>query len=258
MAKGALTVLLVVLGVALASRAAHAQEDIEAKQREARALHEQALEEFRLAHYDRAIEAFKAAYQLSPVPGLLYNIAETYRVKGKGSCGEALRFYQQYKEEESPAVAGGRKIDNRIAEMNRCQSEERGPAATAPVMLPADQSRATRASPRRRALAWTLVGVGAAAVVAGTVTGVIVLRRQDTLEEQCPDGGCPSSLRDEVAEYDRLKLWSTAGLAVGAVGVAAGLVVLWTGAGDRAASPVRRAQLRPSSAIGVAGIRGHF
>src|SRR5262245_39104347 len=72
----------------------------DARQREARALHARGLEDFRAARYDRAIEAFQAAYALSPAPGLLYNIAETYRVKGKGSCDAAVTSYRRYRDAE--------------------------------------------------------------------------------------------------------------------------------------------------------------
>src|SRR5947207_11852903 len=67
-----------------------------AREREARALHEKGVRAYNAAQYDKAIEAFKEAYALSPVPGLLFNIAETYRLRGRGSCSEALEFYERY------------------------------------------------------------------------------------------------------------------------------------------------------------------
>jgi tetratricopeptide (TPR) repeat protein len=44
--------------------------------------------------YDRALGSFKAAYELAPSPGLLFNMAQAYRLKG--DCDNAASMYRNY------------------------------------------------------------------------------------------------------------------------------------------------------------------
>src|SRR5262249_34851212 len=49
---------------------------------------------YSLGEYDQAISEFRAAYQLSSAPGLLFNIAQAYRLKG--DCRQALEVYKHF------------------------------------------------------------------------------------------------------------------------------------------------------------------
>jgi tetratricopeptide (TPR) repeat protein len=55
-------------------------------------------DEGRAAHaageYERAIAAYKEAYELAPSPGLLFNMGQAYRLKG--DCAEAAIMYRSY------------------------------------------------------------------------------------------------------------------------------------------------------------------
>jgi tetratricopeptide (TPR) repeat protein len=66
------------------------------KEPQARALTEEGLALFRGGRYDEAIARFQTAYTLVPLPGLLFNIAQAYRLKGAHSCTEALAYYQRF------------------------------------------------------------------------------------------------------------------------------------------------------------------
>src|SRR5690606_28579845 len=44
--------------------------------------------------YARAIAAFKEAYVLAPSPGLLFNLAQAYRLRG--NCDDAALMYRRY------------------------------------------------------------------------------------------------------------------------------------------------------------------
>src|SRR6476661_6658016 len=81
-----------VLAVLLACRIARADGDREA---EAKQLYKDAVTQYDLGEYDRAIEKFKAAYELSPAPRLLFDIAQAYRLKGS-NCRNAVQFYRTY------------------------------------------------------------------------------------------------------------------------------------------------------------------
>src|SRR5215470_12605929 len=81
---------LVVLAISGSSAAS------EHDQRAARKLFQEGSRHYDLAEYDEAIAAFKEAYRLSEVPGLLYNIGQAYRKKGPSGCEQAASFYRSY------------------------------------------------------------------------------------------------------------------------------------------------------------------
>src|SRR5262245_32859285 len=73
--------------------------------------------EYRPGHYDRAIELFQDAYKLSHAPGLLFNIAQAYRLEG--ACAQALEYYQRSLDEDT--TADNRvEMQDRVVEMQAC------------------------------------------------------------------------------------------------------------------------------------------
>ena len=67
--------------------------------------------------YDRAITAFKEAYVIAPSPGLLFNLAQSYRLQG--NCDDASLMYRRYlatgPSPEARAVA-----EQHLATVDRC------------------------------------------------------------------------------------------------------------------------------------------
>jgi tetratricopeptide (TPR) repeat protein len=108
-----------------------------ANEAQARVLSDKGLAYFKLGDYDLAIAAFKQSYELAHAPGLLYNLAQSYRLKG--DCRQALRLYRTYLR-ELPAAPNQRKVEDRIAEMERC-------AATGNSTLPNPSAGAADALP---------------------------------------------------------------------------------------------------------------
>src|SRR5437867_3461171 len=88
---GLLTLLVVAPGAARAQPAPSPPDESRARE-----LHQQGSRHYDIGEYDAAIDDFKAAYALSPAAGLLFNIAQAYRMKGTDSCAEALRYYRSY------------------------------------------------------------------------------------------------------------------------------------------------------------------
>src|SRR5690242_1678652 len=84
---------------------------------EARRLSDEGLAHFKQGEYDAAIDSFRASYQLSPLPVLLFNLAQAFR--RKGDCTQALALYQRYLNEE-PLPTNRDKVDERIREMRAC------------------------------------------------------------------------------------------------------------------------------------------
>src|SRR5262249_22773412 len=109
------------------------------KEERALGLFEQGLRHYKLGEYDAAINFFKQAYLLTDAPELLYNIAQSYRLKGAGHCGLALKFYKNYLQSE-PETAKRASVDAVIADMDKCAREETS-HAEAPKSIPAAQTR---------------------------------------------------------------------------------------------------------------------
>lgn len=82
-----LLVLCVVAGTASAQQQKPAVEQARAKYKEAETL-------FHVGKYSEAVALYKEAYELSTAPGLLFNIAQAYRL-GK-DYEQAVRFYETF------------------------------------------------------------------------------------------------------------------------------------------------------------------
>ena len=74
--------------------------------------------------HEAAVAAFKEAYVLAPSPGLLFNIAQAYRLAG--NCDDAAWMYRRFLDTNPPAsIARAR----RAAPRERSRSAARRPAA---------------------------------------------------------------------------------------------------------------------------------
>ncbi|MEA2698661.1 MAG: hypothetical protein QOI66_2932 [Myxococcales bacterium] len=108
---------------------------------EARRWTVEGLREFNAGHFAEAIDAFKAAYQRTPAPALLYNLAQAYRMQK--NCPLALESYRRYLE-TNPAGKLRALTEERISEMQACVLAQRAlpsspspsPPAPAPPPMP--------------------------------------------------------------------------------------------------------------------------
>lgn len=86
----------------------------------ARGLANEGLTAFAAGRYEEAVEKFEAAYQLVPAPGLLYNVAQAYRLNG--DCVLAVARYRAFL-----STGAGEKTrqlaERRIAELLPCDAE---------------------------------------------------------------------------------------------------------------------------------------
>jgi tetratricopeptide (TPR) repeat protein len=69
--------------------------------------------------YDRAIGSFQAAYELAPSPGLLFNLAQAYRLKG--DCSRAVSMYKSYLRSQ-PDRAHRELAEAHLATVEKCVS----------------------------------------------------------------------------------------------------------------------------------------
>ncbi len=84
---------------------------------------------YNLGEFDDAIAEFKTAYQLSSAPGLLFNIAQSYRLKK--DYEEASQFYKTYLRLKPDAANRG-EVEERIKEMDHLIEEQKANAISPP------------------------------------------------------------------------------------------------------------------------------
>jgi len=159
----------------------------------ARALSDEALRHYQQGEYDAAIESFMGAYALSNNAGLLFNVAQAYRLKG--DCEHARESYQRFLT-AAPDTPLKPSVERRVAEMEAC-IKSRGPTA-APAS--SETARAAEAvavtttlpppaasppvlvspkpgpSPSRQAAVLTLRGSALALLATSAVFGALTLK----------------------------------------------------------------------------------
>lgn len=105
-------------------------------------------------------------------------------------------------------------------------------------------------------------GVGAAGLIAGTVTGALSLSKTSSIRDQCSDdGACPASTAKDIQRATTLANVSNISLAVGAAGVAVGVVGIFLsgGSGDKKpAAATTGIRVKPAIGPGSISIIGVF
>jgi tetratricopeptide (TPR) repeat protein len=248
--------------IALCSVAPLARADTPEDQ--ARALYQQALTHYNLAEYDQAIELFKQAYALSKAPGLLFNIAQSYRLKM--DCEQALRVYKNYQRLDEKG-AQGRDVDGLIHDMQTCVDHSAvppgssvAPAAAKPPVPAAAPPAAVAVAPAepsagrtQRTVGLALGGAGAALLVGGVVFGLKARSDADQVNQLAQMQGVWNDHYKQI-ESSGQTASTTAGvlLGVGAAAAVTGAVLYYMGS-RRARATESRLSLAFSMA--EAGVR---
>ena len=230
-----------------------------------RSLFDEGVAKAKAGDFHGACPLLQAADDLNPTNGTALQLATCYEKVDKPERAKALyerivaRGDAKYPERVDHARA-------RLADIDRARREQpvdarspppatpvtaapAAPAPSAPAAKPEPPpAPATAESPPSRIPAYVALGVGAAAIAAGGVFGVLALSQAGDVDDACPSGVCetPDDVIRQQAEQDaaRTKGWvSTVAFGVGAVGVATGVVLLMTSgkrerAGGRRAVPV--------------------
>lgn len=90
-----------------------------------------------------------------------------------------------------------------------------------------DKPEPLEPEPQDQTLAWVILGIGGAGVVAGSVFGIIAAGKEDQLNKDCPNGRCPRQLDAELSNTKAYALGSTIGFAVGILGLGVGSYFLF-------------------------------
>jgi hypothetical protein len=83
-----------------------------------------------------------------------------------------------------------------------------------------------------KTIAYIALGIGAAGVITGTVTGLIAMSKHNELSDVCLNGRCPPEHQDTLDGFHLMGNVSTIGFILGGVGAAAGLTLLLTAPSD--------------------------
>jgi len=206
-ARLAVAIVLLLAGCSVA----HARNEAEARKH-----YTQGMTKYDLAEYDEAIAEFKRAYELTHEAGLLFNIAQAYRLKKDPAL--ALSFYESFlglqpdapnrADAEAQMVKMREAIASAEAERQRraqaAEEESRRPlppARTLPPVTPTSPVLAAPprpsfvSSPRGRAVVATAI-VGGAALVVGAALGGAALAERGSYDSTCNAGLCDGARYD--------------------------------------------------------------
>ena len=224
----------------------------DAKKAEARALYETGNTHYNLGEYDQAVAAFKKAYELSQAPGLLFNIAQSYRLKK--DYEQASHFYETYLRLK-PDAANRADVEARIAEMKTMLEEQKKmgtkapigtvspdgtnstPTTTTPTTTPTTTTPTTTVEQKDivapgggkglKLAGLTTAGVGGALIITGVVFGMMAKGKESDLED-LNNGGAPWD-QDAYDAGKRNNTIAIASIAVGGAAVVAGGVMFYLG-----------------------------
>jgi hypothetical protein len=124
------------------------------------------------------------------------------------------------------------------------------PASSGPPLAPVQ-------SPDRTWF-WAAAGVGAAGIVAGSVTGAMVLGKKGTVSDNCVGAACSAEGKSAADSGKSLATASTVCFGVGLAGAAAAVVLLVTEPKADAARAAWRPVVGADGASGWVGARGSF
>jgi tetratricopeptide (TPR) repeat protein len=215
------------------------------KRAEAKALYEQGLSHYNLGEFDLAINAFRKSYELTQAPGLLFNIAQAFRLKK--DYEQATYFYSTYLRLQ-PDAANRADVEARLAEMQQAIEEQKklekkppigtiapeGTTATTPTTtitpppapmtspMPAPESPHEEAGARGKSLkiaGYATAGTGAALVITGLVFGQMAKSAEKDLDQLSTNMGTWTAA--EQNKYDAGKRDNTIAIVSFIVGGAA-------------------------------------
>lgn len=124
----------------------------------------------------------------------------------------------------------------------------------APVLAPIREP-----SPERGYSTLTITGfaVGAAAAIAGGVTGGLSLAKTGEIQDTCKDTRCPASQSGAIDDATLLANVSNVAFAVAAVGVGVGIAGFWLGS-DEPSAEQKASTTEVVVGPGAVGLRGRF
>jgi len=182
-----------------------------------RALHD-------LGDYEQAIVAYKQAYLIAPSPGLLFNLAQAYRLEG--DCSEAASFYRRFLDTD-PEAAARKVAELHLAAVSSCaeQGGGRSALAIAAKVEPLDDEPGR--GKRRAGMAFA--GAGVLLAAGGAYFAVDARDASDQISSQYMHGGNWKQIADLDARGRRSSELATGLFIAGGAAIATGAVLYMIG-----------------------------
>lgn len=212
--------------------------------------------------YERSIEEFQRAYDLSRRAELFYNLSLSYQQLG--DLDNAIRYLERYLV-EVPEVPERANKEVRLANLRERRAANpstptgHGVAAAVPdaprnttnLQVPTESVRGDSGGgggiPSAALASFIVAGVG---LITMTTFGLLALNEQSSVEDGC--GRLQQCSRDEVSTMDRLALLSDAGLLLAILGSGIGVAFLFLNDGD--SSDSAELQLAPWASADAGGM----
>ena len=199
--------------------------------------------------FDDAITAWSKAYELSHLPGLVFNLAQAYRLHG--DCDKAVETYQKFidldpKSKQRTAAEGF------LHELQPCHVEPPPPEPPPPTPPPpphVDNVVVVAPPPvvdhghTKRLAGMIALGAGVVALAGGAYFGNQASSLADEVKATCANGCDFSAIKQKDADGRSAAQTQWILYGVGAVGVAAGVTLYLLGK-------------EHAPAVGVAPVRG--
>lgn len=198
-------------------------------------------------------EAVRVAVDDTPLPNALLGVA---RPMNPGTHRITAQHASQVIEQTLELSEGAE--ERLTLTFEQTPDPSAAPPAPAPAsVVPADAEPAPSSQgSATRTAGWVALGVGAAGLVAGGVTGVMVLGKRSELADNpsCRDNACEPEAHGDVDSYNKLRTVSAAAFVIGGVGAALGATLLLT-AGSESETPT---EVVAYVGIGSVGLSGRF
>lgn len=223
-----LILVICLLNLTVLSSTSWAQDNNEAQ---LESLNAKALERYKAQDYAAAIELFKKAYELDPIPNLLYNIAKCHE-KLK-NWDEAIKYYNEFvvspdvdanvRKETLEYIEGLRKVQELEKQQNNPKEDPD------PIKRPVEPKPDEGPS---RTGAYIAIGSGVALIGTGVAFGLLASGQQSTFEEAATS----QARKDARSSGTTYALIADVGygLGIAALGVGA---YLWLTADDKGETP---------------------
>ncbi|HTE52584.1 MAG TPA: hypothetical protein VK698_17150 [Kofleriaceae bacterium] len=224
----------------------------------ARVLHQEGLRYYGAGQYGRAVVAYRKAYALVPAPGILFNLAQAYRLRG--DCRRAYRAYRNFLHAvtDSPEAKLAREHSQALRACAKTESDKAGepalataptppapapqmtsdaPVAAAPVVAepPAGAvdlggPRETQSGSNKKLVGIGIGAAGAALAVVGVYYGLKARGEASDLDDFFEEGGAwTPELADSEDSLDRDRALGLGFGLVGAAAIGTGAVLYWLG-----------------------------
>lgn len=226
--------------------------------RRARIHFESGRQYFDEGEYERAVDEFTRAFELSHRPPLLMNIANAQERLGRYT--EAADLMQQYHDQAEETVPTrdvlARRIANLRARADRVATGQPDPDPLEPDVTHPDTVEPEASGGGRTLGAVISFGLAGVGLVTAGVLGGLALAERNSVADGC--GTTRSCTSSDVSKMDGLALGADIGLALAVAGAVAGVLVLVLVDGDDASDA--QASVTPWLGREAAGavLRGSF